>query len=341
GPRLEGGPSRGVARALAVLCALGFVAGVVLAFAPHGVTEARWETNGAQGSPGAAAAAAAARGRGTGDWPYYGGDEGAQRFAPVVGIDRGNVAQLARAWVYRTGDLPEERFGAETTPLEIDGVLYLCSARNILIALDAATGEERWRYDPRVPDEAIPYTAACRGVSYYARADVPAETPCAERIVEGTLDGRLVAVDARTGAPCADFGNGGAVDVTVGMGETFPGMVSITSPPVVVRGVIVTGHQVLDGQQRDAPSGVIQAFDAVTGELRWAWDLGRPGPTGRPPPGETYTRGTPNSWTIATADEALGLVYLPMGNSAVDYWSGARSALEDEYSTSLVALDAE
>ena len=341
-PRLEGGPSRRTARAFAVACALGFVAGLALAFVPHGVTAARWDASAApQLTPAAAASAAAARGRGAGDWPYYGGDEGAQRFAPFVGIDRGNVAQLARAWVYRTGDLPEERFGAETTPLEIDGVLYLCSARNILIALDAATGEERWRYDPRVPDEAIPYTAACRGVSYYARADVPAETPCAERIVEGTLDGRLIAVDARTGTPCADFGNGGAVDVTVGMGETFPGMVSITSPPVVVRGVIVTGHQVLDGQQRDAPSGVIQAFDAVTGEFRWAWDLGRPGHTGRPPPGETYTRGTPNSWTIATADEALGLVYLPMGNSAVDYWSGSRSALEDEYSTSLVALDAE
>src|SRR5690606_5397133 len=137
--------------------------------------------------------------------------------------------QLERAWLYRTGDLPAERFGAETTPLEIDGVLYLCSARNTLIALDAVTGEERWRYDPGVSDEAIPYTAACRGVAYYARPDVPAGAPCAARIVEGTLDARLVAVDARTGAPCADFGNGGVVDITAGMGETFPGMVSITS----------------------------------------------------------------------------------------------------------------
>src|SRR5690606_7976872 len=157
--------------------------------------------------------------------------------------------------------------------------------------------------------------------------------PCAARIIEGTLDGRLIAVDARTGVPCPDFGVNGQVDIKQGMGETIPGMVSITSPPVVVRGVIVTGHQVLDGQYREAPSGVIQGFDVITGELRWAWDLARPDITGLPPEGETYTPGTPNMWTTATGDEALGLVYLPMGNSAGDYYSSARSAPENEYAT--------
>jgi quinoprotein glucose dehydrogenase len=123
------------------------------------------------------------------------------------------------------------------------------------------------------------------------------------------------------------------------MGTAAPGMVSITSAPTIVRGVVVTGHQVLDGQRRNAPSGVIQGFDAVTGELRWAWDLARPDRNGRPPEGETYTRGTPNMWTTASGDEQLGLVYLPMGNSAVDYWSSSRSPAENAYSTSLVALD--
>jgi quinoprotein glucose dehydrogenase len=116
-------------------------------------------------------------------------------------------------------------------------------------------------------------------------------------------------------------------------------MVSITSPPTIVRGVVVTGHQVLDGQKLDAPSGVIQGYDAVTGALRWAWDLGRPDTTGLPPEGQTYTRGTPNAWTIASGDETLGLVYLPLGNAAVDYPSATRSALENQYATSLVALD--
>src|SRR5690606_41526278 len=99
----------------------------------------------------------------------------------------------------------------------------------------------------------------------------------------------------------------GQVSITEGMGPVYPGMVSITSPPVVVRGVIVTGHQVLDGQKLDAPSGVIQAFDAETGELRWAWDMTNPEWSGLPPEGETWTRGTPNMWTTASAAEQLGL----------------------------------
>src|SRR5690606_6119626 len=320
----------------------------------------------------------------------------AGRYSPLAQISRDNVGKLERAWTYRTGDLPDKRWGAETTPLKIGGVLYLCSARNVLIALDAANGKERWRFDPKVPVEAIPYTAAFRGVTYFdariavstplpphgamaadatatANADpetatqaaaeptatappvptdaVPvasapatrtalaADAPCATRIIEGTLDARLVAVDARTGQPCADFGDNGQVDITVGMGKTSPGMVSITSAPVIVRGVVVTGHQVLDGQRRWAPSGVIQGFDAITGELRWAWDMMRPDITGRPPAGETYTRGTPNMWTTASGDEALGLVYLPLGNAAADYWSSLRRPEENKYATSLVALD--
>ncbi len=274
------------------------------------------------------------------DWPVYGGTASAHRFSPLTQITPDNVGQLERAWLFHTGDLPHERWGAETTPIKVGDALFLCTARNIVIALDAANGRERWRYDPRVPDENIPYTAACRGVTYYAIPGADPRTPCATRIIEGTLDARLIAVDARNGQPCADFGRGGAVDITVGMGETPPGYVSITSPPVIVRGVIVTGHQVLDGQRRWAPSGVIQGFDVQSGALRWAWDMMRPDLPGAPAAGETYTRGTPNMWTMATADEQLGYVYLPMGNSAADYWSSSRRHPEDRYATSLVALDA-
>ncbi|HYD87175.1 MAG TPA: membrane-bound PQQ-dependent dehydrogenase, glucose/quinate/shikimate family [Vitreimonas sp.] len=273
------------------------------------------------------------------DWPAYGATYAARRYSPLTQITPDNVRNLERAWVYRTGDLPEEKWGAETTPIKIGDAVYLCTARNILIALDAATGRERWRHDPHVSDDWIPYTAACRGVSYYARPGAAANAACATRIIEGTLDGRLIAVDARTGQPCADFGENGAVDIKRGMGQVIPGMVSITSPPAIVRGMVVTGHQVLDGQTLDAPSGVIQGFDAVTGELRWAWDMTHPEWRGAPPAGQEYTRGTPNMWTTATGDEALGLVYLPMGNSAVDYWSGTRTPAEDEYTASLVALD--
>ncbi len=383
-PRLAGAPSRRVSRALAGACVLVFVAAFALAFVPHGWTR-----------PGAPARAPFAGGmpdtltaQAGGDWAAYGRGYDALRYSPLAQIDPGNVERLERAWMYRTGDLPEERWGAETTPLKIGDRLYLCSARNILIALDAASGRELWRFDPEVADESIPYTAACRGVVFFdagtaagtvgegeddaggstagaspgpaspapaddagatdATADAvtatdaaatPPPADCPTRIIEGTLDGRLIAVDAATGRPCAGFGDNGQVDIKVGMGETPPGYVSITSPPTVVRGVVVTGHQVLDGQRRWAPSGVIQGFDAVTGELRWAWDMARPERDGRPPDGETYTRGTPNMWTIATGDEALGLVYLPMANAAADYWSSSRTAAADRYATSLVALD--
>lgn len=273
------------------------------------------------------------------DWPAYGGTYAAQRFSPLAQITPENVAQLERAWVFETGDLPKDRWGAETTPLKVGDTLYFCTGMNVLIALDPATGRQRWRFDPQVAEEAIPYTAACRGVAYYDTPGAAADSACAARIIEGTLDGRLIAVDARTGRPCADFGTNGQVDIKRGMGPVFPGMVSITSPPTIVRGILVTGHQVLDGQMRDAPSGVIQGFDAVTGEKRWAWDMVNPRWTGDPPPGQMYARGTPNMWTIASGDEALGLVYLPMGNSAVDYWSTTRRPQENEYATSLVALD--
>jgi quinoprotein glucose dehydrogenase len=156
-------------------------------------------------------------------------------------------------------------------------------------------------------------------VSYYV---VPGATGvCATRIIEGTLDGRLIAVDAAPASP-ARASASAARSTPIRASATAAGMLSITSAPTIVRGVIVTGHQVLDGQRRDAPSGVIQGYDAVTGKLRWAWDMARPDLTGCPAARQTYTRGTPNMWTTASGDEALGLVYLPLGSSAADYWSG-------------------
>jgi quinoprotein glucose dehydrogenase len=277
------------------------------------------------------------------DWPAYGGSYSARRYSPLDQINRGNVAKLTKVWTFHTGDLPDKRtedmYGAETTPLKIGSSLYLCTPKNIIVAVDARTGKQRWRYDPEVPDANIPYTAACRGVAYYVVPGAASSEACATRIIEGTLDSRVIAVDAETGKPCSSFGYGGAVDTTFGIGEHDPGMFSITSSPTIVRGVIVVGHEVLDGQKRDAPSGVIQGYDAVTGALRWAWDMANPDIGAPPAPGKTYTRGTPNMWTTASADEKLGLVYLPLGISAVDYWSGTRSDVEKEFATSLVALD--
>jgi quinoprotein glucose dehydrogenase len=331
-PRLapEAKPAR--SRLLALALFLLAVGAFALAFLPYRVTAPTRRMPAAD-----ARIAASIDAQPEGDWSAYGRGRDARRYSALAQIDRGNVAGLRRAWVFRTGDLPKERWGAENTPLKVGDSLYLCTGRNIMISLDAGSGRERWRFDPRVADSSIPYTAACRGVAYYAEPG--ASGSCAARVIEGTLDGRLVAVDAGTGRPCAGFGTRGEVRITEGMGSTPPGMVSITSAPTIVRGIVVTGHQVLDGQRRRAPSGVIQGYDAVTGRLAWAWDMLHPEWQGAPPPGQQYARGTPNMWTTASADERLGLVYLPLGNSAADYWSGSRSETEDRYTAALVALD--
>jgi quinoprotein glucose dehydrogenase len=277
------------------------------------------------------------------DWPAYGGSYAAQRYSPLAQITPANVSHLERAWLFHTNDLPsayaEDTYGAENTPLKVGERLYVCTPKSLVYALDAGSGRQLWRFDPHVSDEWIPYTAACRGVAYYVVPGAAPADPCATRIIWGTLDGRLIAADARTGQACAGFGQNGQVDIKTGMGPVTPGMVSINSAPTIVRGVVVTGHQVLDGQRRDAPSGVILGYDAVTGALRWAWDMQRPDLTGLPPAGDMFTRGTPNMWTTATGDETLGLVYLPMGNTAGDYWSSSRGPLERQFSSSLVALD--
>ncbi|MFC0010111.1 membrane-bound PQQ-dependent dehydrogenase, glucose/quinate/shikimate family [Devosia nitrariae] len=275
------------------------------------------------------------------NWPAYGGTYRANRYSPLGQINPGNVGQLERVWEYRTGDMPGETddYSPENTPLKVGDDLYMCSAMGIAIAVDAATGREEWRYDPQVSEDAIPYGATCRGVAYFEVPDAADNELCATRILWGTLDARLLAVDARTGQPCPDFGLDGEVFLEEGIGETVPGWYTVTSPPTIVRGVAVVGAQVKDGQAEDSPSGVVRGYDAVTGELAWAWDLGNPDNRDAPAEGEVYTRGTPNMWTIAAGDEELGHVYLPLGNSAVDYYGSNRSELENEYATALVAVD--
>lgn len=275
------------------------------------------------------------------DWPAYGGSNLATRYSPLDQVTKANVGELTKVWEFRTGDLPEkgEKFGNQNTPIKVGDRLLLCSALNKVSALDAASGKEFWTYDPQVSTDAIGYNATCRGLAYY---EVPgaAETDlCAARVLMNTLDARLIALDVETGQLCSDFGNGGIVNLLEGIGDTAPGFYSPTSPPTIVRNIVVTASQVSDGQTREAPSGVVRGWNVETGELVWAWDMGRPGQTGPLPEGEVYTPGTPNVWTIASGDNELGLVYMPTGNSAVDYWGGDRSAEENQFSTSLVALD--
>jgi len=160
---------------------------------------------------------------------------------------------------------------------------------------------------------------------------------CRRRIFTGTLDSQLIALDAETGRPCEDFGEGGRVALRQGVGDAPPWEYYVTSPPLVVRDVVVVGALILDNLRTDAPAGVVRAFDARSGKLRWAWDPVPPD-WQRPAPGE-YTRATPNVWSIMSADPERGLVFVPTGNAAPDYFAGERRGL-DFYSSSTVALDA-
>jgi quinoprotein glucose dehydrogenase len=278
------------------------------------------------------------------DWPAYGGTDAGWRFSPLTQISASNVGKLRKVWEVHTGGLPTNPgysalYGTENTPLKVGNLLYTCTAKNVILALDAATGKPVWRVDPHVPDKWIPYTTACRGVAYYQVPGEAAGTLCATRIIEGTLDSRLIAVDALTGKQCTDFNGTGQQDTKIGMGPVYPGLASINSAPTIVKGIIVVPHQILDGQCRCAPSGVIQGFDAKTGKLAWAWDLQHPDWHGYPPAGQTWARGTPNSWTTSSGDEKLGLVYVPTGNVADDYISSGRTPQENAYSSSIVAID--
>lgn len=278
------------------------------------------------------------------NWTAYAGSNLSNHYSPAGQITPANVSGLVKAWEFHTGDLPKAGEGIdylnENTPLKVGDMLYVCTPTQQVIALDAVSGQERWRFDPKADRKALKTAGAyCRGVAYYQAPTGTAD--CPTRIIWGVTGGRMAAVDARTGQLCQGFGEGGYVDLKKHLGDFTPGYFGNTSAPIVLRGKVIIGHMVRDGQDRLAPSGVVRAFDAVTGKFAWAWDLGRPGQTGEPGPGETYTPGTPNVWAPLAADDALGLVYLPTGNAAGDFWASTRTAQEEEYTSSLVAVDAD
>jgi quinoprotein glucose dehydrogenase len=299
------------------------------------------------------AAAAAARGltaAATGEitntaeeWRAYAGSNLGRSFSPAAQITPANVQRLREAWRHASGDLPpNERvfFSSQNTPIKVGDSLYLCTSSAEVFALDPATGAQRWHFDPRTPVEAMEslFSVACRAVGHHGAAG---EAACSERILVATADGRLIALDARDGTPCIGFGRDGVVDLTEGMGLREPGFASNTSGPAVVGDLLIIGQQVSDNQRRDAPSGVVRAYDARSGALVWAWDAHRPDPQAPLAPGEIYPRGTPNVWTIISADESLGLIFLGTGNSGADHWGGDRTEAEDRFTAAIVAVEME
>lgn len=217
-----------------------------------------------------------------------------------------------------------------------------------MLSLEADTGKQLWSFDPKA---SAPNWQRCRGLGYYDNAAQPASSPvvaanatapamCERRLFLPTIDARLIAIDADTGKPCADFGDNGTVDLKAGMGEVKPGYYQQTSTPLVAGNLVVVGGRVADNFSTGEPPGVVRAYDVHTGELAWAWDPGNPAITKLPPAGETYTRGTPNVWSAMSYDAKLNLIYLPTGNATPDFFGGERTELDDKYSSSIVAVDA-
>jgi len=248
------------------------------------------------------------------------------------------VNNLVRAWEFRTGDLETRpratmaRTKFEATPLFVEDSLIFCTPFNEVIALDPGTGAQKWRYDPKISTAQRPGNRyACRGVAYWVDEKAADGAACRSRIFTATNDVRVIALDAKTGKPCADFGESGEVKIDVGKPLLWPGEFQITSAPVVSRGVVVVGSSISDNVRVDAPFGTVRAFDARTGRLRWNWD---------PLDHQEIEAGHANVWAPMSSDEERGLVFLPTSSPSPDFWGGKRVG-NDEHANSVVALRSE
>jgi quinoprotein glucose dehydrogenase len=275
------------------------------------------------------------------DWPAYGNDPGGMRYSPLSEINTSNVSQLRPVWTFHTGDISDgrhgyRRSGLETTPLMVDGTLYLTTAFNRVIALDPESGQQRWAYDPKIDltwhsgDGLIN-----RGVATWLDSRGNGGQACRRRIFEATIDAQLIALDAATGVPCSDFGEKGRVSLR-NVAQFHSGWYHITSPPAVIDDTVVVGSAVDDNGRVDMPSGVVRAYDARTGALRWSWD---PIPLTKGADGKPWQTGAANAWSIITVDPERHLVFVPTGSASPDYYGGLRPG-DDKWANSVVALDA-
>jgi quinoprotein glucose dehydrogenase len=280
------------------------------------------------------------------DWPHYGNDEGGMRYSVLKQIDRDNVTKLRVAWTFHTLDISDgngdsPRSGLETTPIMVDGTLYLTTAFNRVIALDPATGLQRWAHDPHIDQTWYSGDGLInRGVATWVDPERPQHKPCHRRIFEATIDARLIALDAVTGTPCSDFGEKGEISLRNVPGFSR-GWYHMTSPPAVIDDIVIVGSAIDDNARADMPSGVVRAFDARTGSLRWSWDP-IPANSTTTAAGEGHSKwftGAANAWSIMSVDQERDLVFIPTGSASPDYYGGLRPG-DDKWADSVVALQA-
>src|SRR2546425_1429006 len=284
------------------------------------------------------------------EWSATGRVVRGSRYTPASQITRTNVGRLAVAWTYRTGET-DPRFKTdkatafEATPLVVDGTMYIGTPLGRVIALDPASGRERWVFDPEIRRDVSYGDFASRGVSTWLDDSAPAGAVCRRRIFVATAQSQLFALDSRDGRPCAAFGRSGMVDLTAGLRipPFEPGAYSMTSPPVVVNGLVITGSSIADNSRPNPASGEVRAYDARTGTLKWTWD---PIPQDSKDPAYREWRGTmaqksgaANAWAVLAADPDRDLVFIPTGSAAPDYYGALRLG-DNRYANSIVALRA-
>jgi quinoprotein glucose dehydrogenase len=271
------------------------------------------------------------------DWPEYGGNAAGQRFSAARQITRENVIALKPVWMVPVaryeGAKPSGSF--EATPVLWQGTLYFDTPRDVVMAVDAATGRVRWVFDPKVEDAKIRYIVTSRGVALWHDEAGHTGTACADRVFVATLDRRLIALDAREGRECREFGREGTVDLGTGIYVSKPELLEYTSPAVVVGDRVVLGSSVADNQTIDTPSGAVRGFDVRTGRPVWAWEPVR-WVVGQSVP---HTSGAGNAWAPLAADPDRDLIFVPTGSASVDYYGGTRPG-DNRDADSIVALRA-
>lgn len=261
---------------------------------------------------------------GGGDWPAYGGSPAQTRYSSLRQITGANVDRLRVAWTYDTG----ETGGLQTQPIVVDGVFYALTPSHKAFALNAATGERLWLFDPKIKSQ-----GANRGVTWWEDGS--------DRRLFTAVDEFVYALDARTGVPISSFGDDGRIDLRRDLGrDPARQSVRLTSPGIVYRDLLILGGRV--GESLPASPGAIRAYDARTGRVRWTFHtIPRPGEAGHetwPPDAWTYSGGA-NNWTGMALDERRGVVYVPTGSAADDFY-GANRTGDNLYANSLIALDA-
>ena len=294
-----------------------------------------------------------------GEWRFYGRDPGGTRFSPLKQINTGNVSKLKRAWTYHMGEVERPHVSApksliaafESTPLVVGGVLYFSTPSSRVIALDSGSGTEIWEFDPQKGKGEKREYLQHRGVSYWEGHDQEGRG-LDQRIILGTGDGRLIALDARTGKPHRGFGKHGEVNLRKGVSDSWAGSeYGVSSPPAIYKNLIIVGSRIIPGPyEGKGPSGKVRAFDARSGKLAWVFNtIPEPGEEGNDSwKGDSWKdRSKANVWAPISVDVDRGLVFLPTAQAVGDVEPGGLEAPgserqgQDLFGTSLLAVDAQ